>query len=97
MTGAKICAVIVGGQCGDWEEVGAWKVQIPEGKPEIVKPTLPQVSIIIVIHTLYGLHISKQTETSSLSKNRQKTIAVVSIEFFPISEIVPNWDNINTR
>ena len=79
MTGAKICAVIVGGQCGDWEEVGAWKVQIPEGKPEIVKPTLPQVSIIIEIHRLYGLNIFKQTKTSSLSKNREKIIAVVSI------------------
>ena len=68
MTGAKICAVIVGGECGDWEEVGAWKVQIPEGKPEIVKPTLPQVSIIIEIHRLYELKTFEQIETSSQSR-----------------------------
>jgi hypothetical protein len=44
LDGDLMCAIIVGGKCGKWEEAGSWSVDIPDNKPEVVKPTLPQVT-----------------------------------------------------
>lgn len=42
LSGGLICALIVGGKCGKWEEANSWTIEIPGNKPEVIKPTLPQ-------------------------------------------------------
>jgi hypothetical protein len=39
----QFCALVLQGQCGDWEEVNDWELPIPEGKPEVEDPVLPPV------------------------------------------------------
>ena len=40
----RFCSILLGGQCGDWEEVNNWEINLPEGKPEPEEPVLPPVS-----------------------------------------------------
>ena len=56
LNGGLICAIVLGGKCGKWEEANSWTVQIPDGKPEVIKPVLPEVkrwvqSMEIVVNT----------------------------------------------
>ena len=37
----RFCSILLGGRCGDWEEVNGWDVSLPEGKPEPQDPVLP--------------------------------------------------------
>jgi hypothetical protein len=47
ITGGRFCAIVIGGQCADWEEVSKWSVSIPGNKPEVIKPVLPPVTLHI--------------------------------------------------
>ena len=44
VTGGRFCALVLGGQCADWEDVNSWQIEIPGNKPEVIKPVLPSVS-----------------------------------------------------
>ena len=37
----RFCSILLGGHCGDWEEVNNWDISLPEGKPEPEEPVLP--------------------------------------------------------
>lgn len=43
LSGDRFCGILLGAGCGAWEELNQWTVQIPEGKPPVVTPVLPQV------------------------------------------------------
>ena len=38
----RFCSIMLGGHCGDWEEVNNWDIPLPAGKPEPIEPTLPE-------------------------------------------------------
>ena len=44
VTGGRFCAVVLGGQCGEWEDVNSWTIPIPGNKPDVITPTPPPVS-----------------------------------------------------
>jgi len=41
ITGSEVCGAVLGPGCGAWEEINRWEVELPGGKPPVVKPSPP--------------------------------------------------------
>ena len=39
----RFCGILIGGECGDAQELNSWTVEIPGGKPDIETPEMPDV------------------------------------------------------
>jgi len=51
LNGGIVCAIQVGGKCGQWEEVSKWSIEIPGNKPQVNKPEKP--AVILTFYFLF--------------------------------------------
>ena len=40
----RFCGLLVGGECGEAEQLNDWAIEVPQGKPPVEEPTMPEVS-----------------------------------------------------
>ncbi len=39
----RFCGIILGGDCGSAQELNSWEVTVPDGKPPVEQPKMPDV------------------------------------------------------